>query len=128
MSRAARRTVALVLALSLPLPASAQDACPWGGAVRKVQELDGEVFFDLFDSETMFGRVRDMPACDTTLDAVRAAAKRPGCHLYADRPDALGWEMVFSCLLQQTDDSPPSGTVILFNSQGAELLAPEAAQ
>ncbi|MEL6234094.1 MAG: hypothetical protein AAFR46_06775 [Pseudomonadota bacterium] len=128
MTRAGWVSGLLALALTVPVPVLAQEACPWGGAVRRVQDFDGEVFFGTFASDSLFGRIENMPQCDTTLEQVRAAVKRPACGLYADRPDALGIEIVLTCLMAETDDQPENGTIIYFNERGAELLAPEVAQ
>jgi hypothetical protein len=115
----------LALLAMLAAPAAAQDACPWGGAVRKVQDLDTDTYVGSFEDEVLFGRVDGLPQCDTTVAAVRAAVKRPGCHLYADRPDALGIEMVLDCMLSETDGTPPDGITVWLSTTATEALLSE---
>jgi hypothetical protein len=114
--------IAPLLAAALALPAAGQEQCPWGGAVARVQDLDRDVYVDRFESETLFARVEGLPACDVTVAEVREAAARPECALYADRPDALGIEMVLDCLLEQTDGQPEDGTTVHVSSTATRIL------
>ena len=112
----------LALLALIAAPAAAQDACPWGGAVRKVQNLDTDTYVGSFEDAALFGRIDGLPQCDTTVAAVRAAVKRPGCSLYSDRPDALGIEMVLDCMLRETDGTPPHGITVWFSTTATEAL------
>jgi hypothetical protein len=108
--------------LLLADPVSGQDACPWGGAVAKVQRLPQEITFGTFAELDVFGRVQEIPDCVITVAAVRDAAKHPACGIYAGRPDALGMEMVFSCLLEKTNGDPPAGTHVDISALAAQRL------
>ncbi|HEU0222554.1 MAG TPA: hypothetical protein VFR34_10160 [Paracoccaceae bacterium] len=110
------------LACALAGAAAAQEPCPYGGAVAKVQKLPQEIGFANFTETDVFGRVEGFPDCEVTVEEVRQAASLEGCALYADRPDALGMEMVFSCLLEKTAGDPPAGTLVYVSAIAAQRL------
>lgn len=116
---------ALALALLLAAPAAAQDACPWGGAVAKVQKLPQAITFGASADPDIVGFVEEFPGCEVTIPAVRAAARLPACAPYADRPDALGMEMVFHCLLEKTAGDPPAGTHVNISAIALQRLLKE---
>ncbi|RMF35853.1 MAG: hypothetical protein D6754_12540 [Alphaproteobacteria bacterium] len=116
------RAIAILLALLIALPAVAQEGCPWAGSVSRVKRLEHGVILETIDDPDVLGRVEGHPNCEITVEEVRAAAKRPACNLYADRPDALGLEMVLHCLLEETDGLPPDGTHVYLSGKAAERL------
>lgn len=116
------RAAASALVLLAALPAAAQELCPYGGAVVKVQNLPQELIWDNLEAEGIAGRVEGLPDCEITVEAVRAAAATPACRLYAQRPDALALEMVFSCLLEKTGGNPKEGTHIAINALALSQL------
>lgn len=119
---AARAALAVAL---LAAPAAAQEGCPWGGAVAKVQKLPQQITFGASVDPDIVGHVVEFPGCEVTIPAVRAAAKLPACAPYADRPDALGMEMVFHCLLEKTAGDPPAGTHVNISAIALQRLLKE---
>ncbi|RMH52635.1 MAG: hypothetical protein D6686_02070 [Alphaproteobacteria bacterium] len=112
----------IAAALIAAAPAAAQEGCPWGGAVRRANQLHVDIFVKRFDDPVLFARIDGHPACDVTVEAVRQAARRPDCALYADRPDALGIEMALHCLLSETGDRPEAGTTVWISSAATAAL------